>query len=259
MKTAVVTGASSGIGYEFSRVLAAHQYQLVLIARNLERLNQVKQELEAEYHVNVVLIPADLSVPNIAQNIFQELQRREIVVDVIINNAAFGYCGDYVDQAWENEAQMLQVNIVALSQLTKLLLPEMITRGQGRICNVASTAAFSAGPLMAVYYASKAYVLSYSEALAKELDGAGVTVTCLCPGPTATNFQANARMENTRVNRMSQMVTAQQVAEYGYQALMKNKAIAIYGFKNKLLQFSTRLLPRKMITHIIHQLQRQRL
>lgn len=251
MSTAVITGASSGIGYEFAKILAQKQYQLVLVARNLDRLNDIKQELEAKFGINVILIPADLSLENVAEGIVKEIKYRQLNVEILVNNAGFGYGGYYTQQTWENEKDMIQVNIKSLSQLTKLILPLMLEKKKGRICNVASTAGFYPGPLMAVYYASKAYIVSYSQALSNELKKTGVTVTCLCPGPTATNFQTVAGVEKSRLFKISKMATAKDVAEYGYQAMMRGKTVAIPGGMNNFLLFMSRFLSRKTITSFV--------
>jgi len=251
MSTAVITGASSGIGYEFAKILAQKQYQLVLVARNLDRLNDIKQELEAKFAINVILIPADLSLENVAEGIVKEIKYRQLNVEILVNNAGFGYGGYYTQQTWENEKDMIQVNIKSLSQLTKLILPLMLEKKKGRICNVASTAGFYPGPLMAVYYASKAYVVSYTQALANELKKTGVTVTCLCPGPTATNFQSVAGVEKSRLFKISKMATAKEVAEYGCQAMLSGKTVAIPGGMNKFLLFMSRFLSRKSITRFV--------
>lgn len=251
MSTAVITGASSGIGYEFAKILAQKQYQLVLVARNLDRLNDIKQELEAKFAINVILIPADLSLENVAEGIVKEIKYRQLNVEILVNNAGFGYGGYYTQQTWENEKDMIQVNIKSLSQLTKLILPLMLEKKKGRICHVASTAGFYPGPLMAVYYASKAYVVSYSQALANELKKTGVTVTCLCPGPTATNFQSVAGVEKSRLFKISKMATAKEVAEYGCQAMMSGKTVAIPGGMNNFLLFFSRFLSRKAITRFV--------
>lgn len=251
MSTAVITGASSGIGYEFAKILAQKQYQLVLIARNLDRLNDIKQEFEKNFGNSVILIPADLSLENVAEGIVKEIKYRQLNVEILVNNAGFGYGGYYIQHPWENEKDMIQVNIKSLSQLTKLILPLMIEKKNGRICNVASTAAFYPGPLMAVYYASKAYVLSYSEALANELKKTGVTVTCLCPGPTATNFQVVAGVDKKRLFRTSNMATAREVAEFGYQAMMRGQTLAIPGKMNNFLLFMSRFISRRTATGFV--------
>ncbi|MBP9854619.1 MAG: SDR family oxidoreductase [Candidatus Omnitrophica bacterium] len=251
MKTAVITGASSGIGYEFAKILAREKYQLVLIARNLDRLNDIKQEFEKIYGINVILMPADLSLENVVEGIVKELRYRQLLVEVLINSAGFGYGGEYVRQSWDNEKDMIQVNVKNLSHLTKLILPLMLERKYGRICNLSSTAAFYPGPFMAVYYASKAYILSYSQALANELKKTGVTVTCLCPGPTITNFQTKAGVENNRLFRASNMAVAKDVAEFGFKAMMKGKVLAIPGVKNNFFLFISRFMSRQSISNFV--------
>lgn len=255
MPTAIVTGASSGIGYEFTRFLSAIPYDLVLIARNLDRLVEIKKELEARYKIRVTVIPADLAQPGIAIDIHNELQNQDIVVDMLINNAGFGKCGSYLDQSWEDEADMVHVNILSLLHLTRLLLPKMIKRKHGYICNVASTAGFFPGPYMATYYATKSYIVSYTQALHHELRHSGVSVSALCPGPTATNFQTVANVTNTRLFQMSNLANAKDVVEYGYRALLKNKPVAIPGLFNKLLVFGSRLIPRSIQIQLVQWIQ----
>ena len=165
MATAVVTGASSGIGYEFARLLAAEKYDLVLVARNLDRLNDIHKELQDRHGIRVLVVPADLAREDAARGVHNEIQSRGMSVDMLINNAGFGYCGPYMEQSWENERDILQVNLISLVRLTRLVLPDMIARGQGYICNVASTAAFFPGPYMAVYYAGKAYLFPGPQAV----------------------------------------------------------------------------------------------
>ncbi len=254
-KTALVTGASSGLGYEFAKLLANDKYDLVLVARREDKLNEIKDELETCYHVKVILIFADLTNPHKPQEIFDQLTRQGISIEILINNAGFGSFGKFQDVDWSRQTQMLQLNIVSLSHLTKLFLPGMIKRGEGKILNMASTAAFHPGPLMSVYYASKAYVLHFSEAVANELKGTGVSLTVLCPGPTATGFQATANLENSRLMKMIKLPTAAQVAECGYSALKKGKVLVIHGTMNKILTFSTRFIPRRWTTEIIRKFQ----
>ena len=255
MATAVVTGASSGIGYEFARLLAAEKYDLVLVARNLDRLNDIHKELQDRHGIRVLVVPADLAREDAAQGVYNEIQSRGMSVDMLINNAGFGYCGPYMEQSWENERDILQVNLISLVRLTRLVLPDMIARGQGYICNVASTAAFFPGPYMAVYYAGKAYLVSYSQALRNELRGSGVRVSVLCPGPTATNFQTVADVAQTRLFQLSSLATARDVAEYGYRCLLKNKAVAIPGWQNRCLVFGARFLPRDTVTAMVRWIQ----
>lgn len=246
--TALITGASSGIGLELARILATDHHDVVLVARNLDKLNELKQELEGKHGIKAMVIPADLSIPRISDEIYYDLANKGIQVDILINNAGFGDYGAFANAEWKKQANMLQVNIVALTHLTKLFLRGMVERGHGRIMNVASTAAFQPGPLMAVYYATKAYVLHFSEAIANELQGTGVTVTALCPGPTRTEFQSTATMGDSRLFKIFNVPSAESVARFGYQAMMKGKTVAIYGVFNYLLSLSVRFTPRSLVT-----------
>ena len=253
-QTALITGASGGIGYEFAKLLARDCGTLVLVARNRERLADVKKELEAAVQVTVITIATDLSKPDAVDEIFREIEGRKLAVDILINNAGFGEHGAFVETEWSREEKMIAVNITALTQMTKLFVKGMIGRKSGRIVNLASTASFQPGPFMSVYYASKAYVLSFSEAIANELKGTGVTVTALCPGPTATGFALAARMENTRLFTFTKPASAAEVARYGYEAMMKGKTVAIHGVLNKILAFAVRTAPRKLLSVILRQL-----
>src|SRR4028118_836546 len=197
--TALVTGASGGIGLELARVFAQNGYDLVITARSKERLHALSNELQAKHQVSVRVLVADLAEPKAPQQIFDELQRDGVTVDVLVNNAGFAAYGPFLQTALDAELQLLQVNVTALTHLTKLFLPQMLQRQRGKILNVASTAAFQPGPLMAVYYASKAYVLSFSQAVGEELRGSGVSVSCLCPGPTTSGFQERAAMQKSRL------------------------------------------------------------
>ncbi|HZC76160.1 MAG TPA: SDR family oxidoreductase, partial [Ktedonobacterales bacterium] len=196
-ETALVTGASSGIGEELARLFARDGYDLVLVARGKTQLEALAAELRQRHGVSLTVLATDLAQPAAAQAIYDELTRAGITVDVLVNNAGYATYGSFTEIPAETELAMLQVNMAALTHLCKLFLPPMVRRGSGRVLNVASTAAFQPGPLMAAYYASKAYVLSLSEALANELRGTGVTVTALCPGPTRSGFQSRAKMEDS--------------------------------------------------------------
>ena len=188
--TALITGASSGIGLELAKLFARDGYELVLVARRVERLEELGRELTQRHGVRCHTISVDLAQPDAAAEIVRRLEGAGPAVDVLVNNAGFGVLGPLATTEPETAGRMIRVNIEALTQLTRALLPGMLARRRGRILNVASTAGFAPGPLMAVYYATKAYVISFSEALAEELRGTGVTVTVLCPGPTRTEFQA---------------------------------------------------------------------
>jgi short-subunit dehydrogenase len=233
---------------------AAHGHNVVLVARSKERLVPLASELEAAHGIAAWVIPADLAVPTAPTEVYAEVERLGIAVDVLVNNAGFGTNGPFAETELTDELQMLQVNVVALTHLTKLFLREMLARGSGRIMNVASTAAFQPGPYMAVYYATKAYVLSFSEALAAELQGSGVTVTALCPGPTTTEFQQRAQMQDTRLMHSPLLMDAATVARVGYRGLMAGKTIVIPGIANRLLSFSVRLVPRAVVRQVTRRL-----
>jgi uncharacterized protein len=243
----LITGASGGIGYEFSKLLAQDCNILVLVARNRDRLAEVKRELETITPVSVLIIEKDLAKLGAADEIYSELKSKNIGVDILINSAGFGDNGAFSETTWILEEKMIAVNIIALTQMTKLFVKDMVERKSGRILNVASTAAFQPGPFMAVYYASKAYVLSFSEAIASELRGTGVTVTALCPGPTDTGFASAARLEHTRLFTFAKPASAADVARFGYKAMQSGNTVAIHGALNKIMTFSTRMAPRKLL------------
>jgi short-subunit dehydrogenase len=253
-KTALITGASSGIGYEFAKILAKDCDVLVLVSRRRERLLEVKRELENSAAVSVKIIVKDLSQPGAGEDIYNELESEKISVDILINNAGVGHLGAFTEIDWRQDTDMIATNITALTHMTKLFVKGMIARKKGKIMNVASTAAFQPGPLMAVYYASKAYVLSFSEAIAYELQGTGVTVTALCPGPTATDFAKVADMERSKLFMFKPPASASDVARYGYDAMMKGKTVAVHGVVNKIIAFSVRLSPRKYLPLIVRRL-----
>ena len=248
-KTALVTGSSFGIGLELARIFAREEHNLVLVARTADKLRQLAAELEKAHGTRSLILAADLSEPGAPAYVLDQTIRAGITVDFLVNNAGFGQYGPFADSDIEQCLRQIQLNVTTLTHLTRLYLPEMVERGSGRILNVASTAAFQPGPLMAVYFATKAYVLHFSEALSNELAGSGVTVTCLCPGATTTEFHKRANATGMRLLRMGSM-DARTVAEDGYRALMKGKPVAISGFKNWLVAQSVRLAPRQLVTAI---------
>ncbi len=256
-KTALITGASSGIGLELAHLFARDGYRLVLVARNRSILRQLGDDLQSRYSITVRIEPKDLAHPATPAELYQELQESGIVLDVLVNNAGFGGAGAFVSTEWDHEAEMMQVNMVALTHLTKLFLPQIRAR-EGMIMNVASTAAFQPGPFMAVYYASKAYVLSFTEALAEELRGTGVKVSCLCPGPVKTNFQKRAYLEGTAMINSPLMVDVQEVARVGYEGLKQGKRIVIPGWKNRAGVELLRISPREMVTKVVRKLQEKK-
>lgn len=249
-QTALVTGGSGGIGLEIAKVLARKGFDLVLASRKRDALEAAAGQIEGKHDVSVHVFAADLRRREAPETIFDFLSNENIAIDVLINNAGFGLGGEFAETELSRELEMIQVNIAALTHLTKLFLPAMIKRGSGRILNVASTAAFQPGPLMAVYYATKAYVLSFSEALAEELRNSGVTVTALCPGPTKTEFATEAQVGNSRLFSAFGMADAMDVAEFGVSAMMHGKRVAIPGIRNKIVAQANRFAPRALTAKV---------
>jgi len=249
-KTALITGASSGIGLELAHLFGHDGYRLVLVARNRGALRLLGDELQARYGVEVRVSPKDLAHPASPVELYQELQEAGIVLDVLVNNAGFGASGPFFRTDWNIEAEMMQVNMVALTHLTKLFLPQIRAR-EGKVLNVASTAAFQPGPYMAIYYASKAYVLHFSEALAEELSGTGTSVTCLCPGPVETNFQKRAGIAGSNLLRSPLLVDVREVARAGYEGMQRGKRLVIPGWKNQTVMEALRLSPRRLVVKMV--------
>ncbi|MFQ5455727.1 MAG: SDR family NAD(P)-dependent oxidoreductase [Nitrospirota bacterium] len=244
-KRVLITGATSGIGYELCKLFAQHNYDLILVARNKKRLDHIANELSQGKDITVKTIPKDLSIPSSPYEIFTELESASTHIDILINNAGFTVYGQFSETDIQREMEMIRVNLVSLTILTKFFLPGMLSQGYGKILNVGSTGSFVAGPLNAVYCATKAYVLSFSEALAEELQGTNVTVTTLCPGATRTEFAKRAEIEDINLFRLqSGTMDARTVAETGYQALMKGKRSVVAGVTNKATIFSLRFMPR---------------
>ncbi len=239
---ALVTGASGGIGLEFARLLAAGRYDLVLVARSADRLDAAARELRERYGVHVETVAMDLGRLDAAADLFARVPD----CDVLINNAGFASNGRFDELPQERTREELLLDVVALTELTRAYLPAMRARGSGRILNVASTAAFLPGPFMAVYYASKAYVLSFSLALSEELRGSGVTVTCLCPGATATGFVDRAKMHGTLLNRLP-LADAASVARSGYRGMLRGRDLVVPGLSNKIVAFSPKITPRRLL------------
>jgi short-subunit dehydrogenase len=254
---ALITGASAGIGLELARVFARKGFDVLLVARRADALEALAGRLEGEYEIKATTFIADLAQPDAPQKIFDHCQNEKFAVDVLVNNAGIGLGGEFGESDISRQMDIIRVNIEALTNLTGLFLPQMMLRRSGRILNVASTAAFQPGPLMAVYYASKAYVLSFSEALAEELRKTGVTVTALCPGPTRTEFAATAEIEMSRLFAAG-AATAADVAEFGYDATMKGRRVAIPGMVNKIVAQANRIAPRIVSTKVSRMLQERR-
>ena len=255
METALITGASTGIGKELARIIAEKGTNLVLVARSLEKLENLKIELEAKNKVSVFTIALDLSEANAGLEVYEQVVQLGLEVTYLINNAGVGLYGEFYATDWERENTMINLNITSLTQLTKLFLKGMMERNRGRIMNVASTAAFQPGPLMSVYFASKAYVLHFSEAIGYELRDTGITVTTLCPGPTISEFKDTASMGQSRLFKQKGIPSSAAVAEYGYKSMMKGKSVAIHGWKNRLLASSTGFAPRRLVLAIADRIQ----
>jgi short-subunit dehydrogenase len=248
--TALITGGSGGIGLEIAKVLARKGFDLALVARNRDALEAAAGQIEGKNDVKVHVFAADLRRREAPETTFDFLRNENIPIEVLVNNAGFGLGGEFSETELTRELEMIQVNIAALTHLTKLFLPAMIKRRSGHILNVASTAAFQPGPLMAVYYATKAYVLSFSEALAEELRNGGVTVTALCPGPTRTDFAAVAQISSSRLFSLFGVANAAGVAEYGVQAMMAGRRVAIPGIRNKIVAQANRFAPRAITAKV---------
>jgi uncharacterized protein len=247
--TALITGASTGIGRSLARVFARQGHDLTITARHEEPLQTLKRELAEAFAVNVHTATADLSAPDGAAHLRDDLDRAGVSVDVLVNNAGVGVFGDFATTDLGEELRLIQLNVSSLVALTKYYLPGMIARRSGRILHVASTAAFLPGPHMSVYYASKAFVLSFSDATADEVRDTGVTISVLCPGPTTSNFQATARMERSRLVQGT-MMDADTVAEAGYRGLMRGTRVIIPGLMNRMVPVVARLLPRSFVTAV---------
>ncbi len=256
--TALITGASGGIGHELSRIFAENGYDLVLVARNAEELDSIKEELEGTYGIKAHVIIKDLSEKDAALSVYEEIMGREHEIRILVNNAGFGDYSPYYESNWNKQYEMIQVNIVSLMQLTRLFLPHMIENGEGRILNIASIAAFEPGPYMSAYYASKAFVLSFSEALSAELKGTGVTVTASCPGPTRTGFDSAAGEGAVKMFSSIKTSSPEDVARFSYRSLMKGKVVAVPGLTNKFLVSIQRILPRSTVRSFVSRIQREK-
>ena len=236
-------------------MFASQRANIVITARNQIQLEHVAAELRAAHHIDVAVFPCDLAKGGAAEELIHRFEQQNLQIDVLVNNAGFGLYGHFKDTDLATELEMIQLNITSLTVITKLVLPGMVARHHGRILNVASTAAFQAGPLMAVYYATKAYVLHFSEAIANELEGTGVTVTTLCPGPTESAFVGNANLETSKLFHNKKIPTAAKVAREGYDAMMAGKTVHIVGASNSFYALMARLLPRRMMTSAVRRAQ----
>lgn len=250
---ALVTGGGSGLGYEFAKLLVRDGYEVILVGRDEKRLQVATAELRGSGRATIRIYPADLATSDGVQKLWHQLEKDQISVDILINNAGVGMTGQFAELDGKNQLGMLQLNVTSLTELTRLVLPGMLERKKGKILNIASTAAFQPGPFMAIYYASKAYVLSFSEALWEETRGTGVTVTALCPGPTATGFQARAALGESLLFQGS-MMAAEKVVEIGYQAMLTGRRTVVAGFRPWLGSWIVRFIPRWLVLRGIRRL-----
>lgn len=254
-RTVLITGASSGIGEELARCYAAGGDRLILVARREERLQALAQELTATHGIDVQVMPADLSDDAAVDALVARLDAAGLVVDVLVNNAGFGALGWFDELDEQRQSDMVRVNVLALTRLTRLLLPGMIEWGRGVVLNVGSTAGFQPGPNMSVYYATKAFVLSFTEALAEELRGTGVTATVLCPGPTATEFGQAAQLGDAQVSHLGTM-SAAAVAHQGHAGAERGRPLVVTGWTNRLGTLLVRIMPRRWVPRVVKRLQR---
>jgi len=247
MNYTLITGASGGIGYELSLLFAKNGYNLILVSRNKNRLSQIADNLKKDFKIEILIIPIDLSNPNAAEEVFSLVKEKSLKVNYLVNNAGFYVKGAFSDNLWNNEQNLIQLQCLTHTQLTKLFLPEMLKNRQGGILNVGSTGSFIPGPYNAIYCAAKSFVLSFSEALAEELSGTGVRVTTLCPGGTKTAFQ---EFSDNKKTFLFPVMKASKVAQIGYKALMKGKRVTIPGFMNKVQVLLIHFIPQKLTTKL---------
>ncbi|MDD5952993.1 MAG: SDR family oxidoreductase [Oscillospiraceae bacterium] len=255
-KTALVTGATGGLGAHFANELAKAGYDLLLVGRNEEKLEHLQHLFTTIYPVQVHTLQKDLSEPGAGKEVFAFAQENELTVEVLVNNAGFGDFGAFAFSDWKKQQDMVMVNCTALLELTRCFLLPMLTRRSGKILNVASMASFQPGPLMSVYYATKAFVLSFTEALSVELRGTGVTVTALCPGPTKTGFEKNAALGSSGLFRNLGVAKAKDVAKYGLKKLRQGKVIAVPGCKNRMIVRACKVLPRGFVRNMVYEIQK---
>lgn len=255
LRTVLITGASSGIGKALAHHFARDGYQLVLAARGVARMQTLADDLQRRFNVTVTVIGADLETNDGAARLHADIKSRGIVLSALVNNAGYGAFGEFKDAALAPELAMMQLNMNTVVVLTKLFMPDLLAT-RGKILNTASTAAFQPGPYMAVYYATKAFVLSFSEAIACELEGTGVTVTALCPGPTASGFQDKADLGNSALVKGKQLPTSEEVAALGYRAMQRGQRVYIPGFMNWAMAQSVRITPRKLVTQLVKSMSR---
>lgn len=250
-KFSIVTGGASGLGFEFVKLLLIDEYNVIIIDNDKKGLNNIKSKIDLKHYKKIVLMHKDLSNPDSSKEIYKEFKNKN--VEILINNAGFGLFGKFKDTSWEIEKSMIMLHVMCTTEMTKLFLNKMITNKKGKILNMASLAAFQPGPLMSIYYSTKAFILHFSESIANELKGSGISVTVLCPGQTRTKFQQKVSNKEKKIN--FNFSTAEEVAKYGYKAMMDGKTIAIPGTINKILSTIHRFIPRSITTKLMRKIQ----
>ena len=251
-RVVLITGASTGLGAEFAYKYAKEGYNLLLIARSEDKLLKLKMELEKTYNISVFVLVKDLTVRQSAKEVFEYTENNNLIVDILINNAGFGDFGKFADSNLEKQTNMIELNIITLVELSHYYLKEMIDRNNGKILNIASVASFMPGAMMSIYYATKAFVLSFTEAVSEELSKFNIKISALCPGPTSTGFEDNANVSFSSVK----MSSAKEVVEYGYEKFMNTKDVVIIpGVNNKLLTFTAQIMPRKLVRKAVYLIQ----
>jgi uncharacterized protein len=253
---ALITGASGGIGYELVTLMASKGHNMILVARSEQRLKEIATDLIKKYNIKIIPLTSDLAKEGERMKLVNYIRENNLKINILVNNAGFGDAGYFADADWEKNEKMIQLNITALTHLTRAFLPEMINRKEGRILNVASLAGYLPGPLMSVYYATKSFVVSFSNALHSELRGTGVTVTTLSPGPVETNFFTEAGAADAKVNKLMKPATAQSVARFGYNRMMKGKRKAVQGLSAKFMLLGLRFVPSFITNYLLKRLHR---
>lgn len=257
-KTVFITGASSGIGFELAYIFAKDRTNLVLAARSKDKLDRMAEDITKKFDVSVRAFAEDLSSLSTCNKVYENITKENIKIDFLVNNAGFGNYGLFTETDLQRELDMINLNITALTYFTKVFAKEMKQRSFGKILNVSSTAAFQPGPLMAVYYATKAYVQSFSEAVANELNDTGVTVTALCPGPTESGFQSAAQLNDVKLFTGRKLPASAEVARFGYDAMMKGKVVAVHGLLNKIGKIAVRFAPESLVVKSVRKIQETR-
>ncbi len=258
MSTVLITGASSGLGTELAKLFAKDKHDIVLVARSENKLKTLANELQQSFGITVTVIAKDLSIATELDALYNEINAANIKIDFLVNNAGFGDYGLFAESDWHKQQEMINVNIIALTKLTHLFLPEMLKRKFGKILNVASTAAFQPGPTMSIYYATKSFVLHFSEAISNELEGTGITVTTLCPGAFESGFQATAALEESRLVKGKKLPTSKDIATFGYRHFLKGSRVCIPGFMNNIMASSIRFTPRGLVLKIVRYMQNKK-